>query len=363
VRLIHLAAFGGTYGGSFVPMLRRVFAEAQSRGWTCDAVFPADARGRAWASSLTGTATLHFVPLGGHRIERLLARLVGGRRAAILHTHFGNFDVAAARSVAGAANARLFWHEHYDLAPSPVARLRKAAKLALLGRHVERLVCVGPHVIANLRRCGAPAKKLVHLPNAIDTDHFVPATSEQRRSARAALGAGRGDLVLLHYAWDWELKGGRLFLETAAELLRAGLPVRAVTVGGGAAAGDFAAQLGIEHAVHAPAAVDDVRELLAAADVFVSTGAKEGDPLAVLEALSCGVPVVAAHASAPSLARAGLRGHRVVAAQPSAVAADVREVLELRPESMDAERRYVAVQRGLGRWCDRLFALYDDGVS
>jgi glycosyltransferase involved in cell wall biosynthesis len=57
------------------------------------------------------------------------------------------------------------------------------------------------------------------------------------------------------------------------------------------------AELGLAHRVHFLGNRDDTHEVLDAFDVFVMTSDREGLSNAMLEALSCGVPIVATHVS------------------------------------------------------------------
>ena len=71
-----------------------------------------------------------------------------------------------------------------------------------------------------MRRRGAPRNSVHLIENGIETARFGLIGAEERTRARAALGLAPAERALLHFAWDWEVKGGPLFVETLARLDR-----------------------------------------------------------------------------------------------------------------------------------------------
>jgi glycosyltransferase involved in cell wall biosynthesis len=95
--------------------------------------------------------------------------------------------------------------------------------------------------------------------------------------------------------------------------------------------GDMASLLG---------ARDDVPALLEEADLYVNTSQWEGLPLAIIEALMAGLPVVATDiAGNRELVRGGVSGQLIPAENPAATAAAIASVLLDTP-------RYAALSRG-----------------
>lgn len=129
--------------------------------------------------------------------------------------------------------------------------------------------------------------------NGVDLDRFRPPTRAERDAARDAVGAGPHDVVAVFVGHEHERKGLPLLLEAAADLPR----VRVVVVGGTpdlvAAARRRADAAGLGGRAVLVGAVDDPRPSLRAADALVLPSAYEANALVVLEALACGVPVVA----------------------------------------------------------------------
>jgi glycosyltransferase involved in cell wall biosynthesis len=306
-RLIELAPFDREEGGSFVPQLAAICAEAASRGWRSEIVLPETARVREWVSELESSgATIHFAPPIGRRGRPAwLSSLLGqdGART-VMHSHFTTWDLAVASAASGDPRRQAYWHVHTVLARDPISLARNFLKFTLIGRRVDGVFCPAINIADALRRRGIPDKELRVIPSGIDPDSFPLLDDSDRRAARESLGLPEGSTVLLHFGWDWRIKGGELFLLATEELLRRdGEDLIALAQRGGEEATDAARRLGIEDHVRVIGMVSDVRELFGAADVFLAVSEEEGMPYSVLECVSCGTPVIASD----------LPGHAVVA--------------------------------------------------
>jgi glycosyltransferase involved in cell wall biosynthesis len=306
-RLIELAPFDREEGGSFVPQLAAICVEAASRGWRSEVVLPEAARNRGWVSDLeSGGATIHFAPPIG-RLSRpsWLSSLVGKDDArTVLHSHFTTWDLAVTSIASGHSQRQAYWHVHTVLARDPISLTRNIAKFTLFGRRVDGVFCPAVNIADALRRRGIPSNELRVIPSGIDPDAFPLMDDRDRRAAREALSLPEEATVLLHFGWDWRIKGGDLFMLATQELLsRNGEDLIALAQRGGEKAADAARRLGIEDHVRVIGTVPDVRQLFGAADVFLAVSEQEGMPYSVLESVCCGTPVLASD----------LPGHAVVA--------------------------------------------------
>jgi glycosyltransferase involved in cell wall biosynthesis len=358
---MQLAGYDGPYGGSFLPMLRSVAEAARARGWGSDLVLPEAARERDWAAELEdGHTRVTFTPgERGGQMDRVISELAGGAEGpAVLHSHFSLYDVASARAARARPRTAFVWHVHSRAEPSRAAFVRNQVKFRWLGRGIARVLCVAPNIRDSALGRGAPRDRTELWPNAIDVDRFPLVDAAGRAAARHALGLPDDRPVLLHFGWDWERKGGDRFLEAAA-VLAAERPLTAVTVGGGEAARKLAGVLGIAESVQVLEPREDIQAIHAAADVFVTSSRAEGMPFAMAEALASGVPVAATDIPGQVLIGHGVEACRLVPGEPAAIAAAVRELLELGPEAGAAARDHIERTMGLRAWADRLAELYE----
>lgn len=151
------------------------------------------------------------------------------------------------------------------------------------------------HVVA----LGADAHKIEVVGNGVDTEKFFP---EDRAVARARLGIAPDAKVLISVGGLVERKGFHRVIEVMPRLLPEFPDLVYLIVGGPSPEGDMRAELeaqverlGLKAHVRflGPVAPDTLRWPLSAADVFVLATRNEGWANVFLEAMACGLPVVA----------------------------------------------------------------------
>ncbi len=134
-------------------------------------------------------------------------------------------------------------------------------------------------------------QEIAVIPNFVDTAHFVPG----RHAGLRARFAPGGERLLVHCSNFRPLKRvGDVIRVFAA--VRQRMPARLLLIGDGVErprALDLARELGVEKDVLDLSAQEEVACLLAQADLFLLPSEQESFGLAALEAMSCGIPVIA----------------------------------------------------------------------
>lgn len=148
------------------------------------------------------------------------------------------------------------------------------------------------------------------IPNAVDTSRFTPAARiGQRNSFRQSLSYAEGVFVLLLIGNDWKKKGLNTLLK-AVSLLK-DLPLRVLVVGSDDASiyGNLLDQLGLRDRVRFEKPSADVLSFYAAADLYAGPSLEDAFNLPILEAMACGLPVIASsNAGASEMIRDGETG-------------------------------------------------------
>lgn len=129
------------------------------------------------------------------------------------------------------------------------------------------------------------------IPNFVNLDEYYPATDGSCRSALAPPGAK----VLMHISNFRAVKRVPDVVKTFAHI-RKEMPAVLVLVGDGPQrheAESAAAELGVKDDVRLLGKMDTVADLLRCADLFLLPSETESFGLAALEAMACGVPVIA----------------------------------------------------------------------
>lgn len=175
---------------------------------------------------------------------------------------------------------------------------------------LERMVYTRPKVclaaisqtMANdLVRGFRPGGRIPAIYYGVDGALFQPAKRlERREEARAGLGIRPEEVVALLIGNDWAKKGLPWLIEALAEITD--LPVRVLVVGRDARAPYLtrAQALGVADRLIFENVSGDVVQFFAAADLYVAPSVYDPFGLPVLEAMACGLPVIASAAMGAS---------------------------------------------------------------
>lgn len=182
------------------------------------------------------------------------------------------------------------------------------------------------------------------IPNGVDVARFRPPEPSERAEARTTLGIPDDRTVALFIGHEYERKGLPLVIAG----LREAPGVTLVVVGGGPdmirRARSQAREAGVDDRVVFAGTHADPVPFLWAADVLALPSAYEANALVVLEALACGLPVVATRVGfAPDLVEDGVNGF-LVDRDAASVGARLDELDRGRAGLMRAAARATAEQ-------------------
>lgn len=234
----------------------------------------------------------------------------------------------------------------------PVSYLHERARFR---GHVHRtVVTLTTRGRADLVRLyGRVRPPVVTIPNGVDTDRFTPAAGDERERLRREYGLDDEHRVALFIGHDLPGKG----IQHAIAALAHAPTVMLLVVGGVVstveAARSLAQGLGVSERVLFLGPRQDVERFFALSDMFVFPSGYEAYGLVVLEALACGLPVVATRVGcAPDVVVDGVNGYLVdqeaaqIGARLETLAADDLGPWRRRARASVAQRtwRHVAVQ-------------------
>jgi glycosyltransferase involved in cell wall biosynthesis len=262
-----------------------------------------------------------------------LRRLVQERGYDIVHTHMP-VPAVAARVLLGRDGRRPrlvhtehnLWHRYR--APTrwanAVTYRRNSAIIAVSTAVADTIV---PDRLPSAAGPAAPLRVVYH---GVDHTRLRP-RPEARDGARDLLALPRSAKVVASVG-NFTAKKDQRTLIDALGLLRAEHPSTVlVLVGTGPLQEQLAAHAqaaGIAEHVIFTGMRSDVPELLPAFDVFALSSRQEGLPVAVMEALACGLPVVAtAVGGLPEIVTDGVEGRLVPPGDPRSLADALAEVV------------------------------------
>jgi len=143
-----------------------------------------------------------------------------------------------------------------------------------------------------------PSDRVEVITNGVDLSRFKPAADN--RALRAALGIPCGAFVIGSVGSLREVKNPGFLIRAFAEFSRYANNSFLLIVGDGPLRSELEAlgrELGVSRSILFRGRQTNVRDHIVAMDLLVQPSFKEGSPTAVLEALACGVPVIAARSS------------------------------------------------------------------
>jgi glycosyltransferase involved in cell wall biosynthesis len=217
----------------------------------------------------------------------------------VVHTHTakaGALGRAAARS-AGVPVVVHTFHGHVLRGYfSPPAEAFFRAIEQALARSTDRIVTLSRILKNDLVEMRiAPPEKIEVVPLGMDLSPFL-ASSARRGELRKELGMREGEPLIGIIGRLVPIKNHRLFLEAARSMVDSGAPARFVVVGDGElreSLESLAAEWDLAQRIHFLGWRKDMAPVYAALDVLALTSVNEGTPVAVIEAMAAGIPVVA----------------------------------------------------------------------
>jgi glycosyltransferase involved in cell wall biosynthesis len=189
------------------------------------------------------------------------------------------------------------------------ALVRLRTKLAC--RPLTSVIAISRFIQRRLIDAGIPSGKTHVVYNGVDVSAFH-ADPEAREALRGRLGADAGVTLILFLSALVEIKRTEIAIGACAELVKRGFPARLLIAGQGPMRPSLEAQvekLGLNGQVTWLGYQPDPQRWLSACDVLLHTAAGEAFGNVLVEAMACGVPVVAARSgAAPELIEDGRSG-------------------------------------------------------
>lgn len=242
-----------------------------------------------WLPRYVGGAAFLFVAL--------LSLIRARRRYDLIHAH-GLSYVAPAAIIAGTFLGKpVIAQAHGAGMTGDVSILGRSWLRSLRRRllmRVDRYVVLTDQIGSELLGLGLDGRRVVKIPNAVDTSVFYPWVGD-RRALRRKLGLSEEDKMVIFV--------GRLVPGKRVDLLMRGLrqvrervpEARLVLVGDGPLRSELeqiVVRLGLDSSVIFAGNRPDVAAYMQASDMFVLPSEWEGLSIALLEAMACGLPVL-----------------------------------------------------------------------
>lgn len=241
-----------------------------------------------YLAASTGIVGRYLTPLKLHQC-------ITEFRPDVVHTHGSAAMIhAGPLAMAGALPPWVHTYHFGDYSNRPMSRMLKAE--TFFSRYPARLVAVSETQRRSIiQRLGVDERRLQTVVNGVPLNPFLGDRTVADRQ-RQALGIGRDELVIGTIAVLSEQKGISVLLKAIRHLVSEGATARFLIVGGGPLEQrlrEESAALGLEDRVHFTGWRQDNLELMTVLDIFVMSSQWEAMPIALLEAMAAGRPIVA----------------------------------------------------------------------
>ena len=280
-------------------MVASVIECAQERGWEAEAIFPREAADAEWHADLALVGCqARSARRRRRRSSAKWARELPLARGALTgdsSTRISRPTTFRRRIAASPGELAVVWHNHTALNERPDVVVEEFLKFTIGGRsdRGRHLSFEGPR--GGGGGAGGLRRRRSGSSRTRSTRPFSVVSEERRTEARERWRSIPTPSSLLSFAWHWQMKGGELYQRAIAKLAeKADRKLVALHSTTAPEARQLMASSDLSDRFDCRCSPTMSRRSWRQCDVFVSASEVEGGtPLAVLEALSSGVAVVA----------------------------------------------------------------------
>lgn len=275
------------------------------------------------------TVCAHGEQYGRIRAAWQLSRILRRHRVAVLHAQSA-YALSYALPAAKLAGVPVFYTEHALHSLKTIGWLRRFIRAA--APFIRAISCVNAEVADFFTTDIAVGKnKITVIENGVDTDVFSPEGPKAKQAFGLEPGQAEGDTFIFgNVARLCEAKDHPNLLR-AFDIVRRKRPnARLVLVGDGEARPaieSLCRELDLKQFVRMAGTSLDIPAELRAMNTFVLSSKREGLPVALLEAMSCGLPVISTDVGGVSGLNA--TGERLALVPPGDSAALAESMLKI----------------------------------
>jgi glycosyltransferase involved in cell wall biosynthesis len=297
-----------------------------------------------------------------------LMRLVSFLRAErfdLIHTHlsYANILGSLAGFLVGCPVIASLHNTESDSRKRSIRVIRVETRV--LQHLARRIIAVG-YGVADAFHARVGDRTVDVIPNGIPAPYSI--TPEARQKLRREIAGDEDRVLLLAVGRFVPAKGYEDMINAFALLLRRNPDCFLAIAGSGRLFDDIKrqiAEMNLDDSICCLGTRNDIHQLLAASDIFVSSSHWEGLPVAILEAMMAGLPIVATSVGDIPKVITPEAGVIVPPHQPDCLAEAIRELVNI-PEKAramgDAARARALQEYSLDTWMKRHVSVYEEAL-
>ena len=164
-------------------------------------------------------------------------------------------------------------------------------RVPFICNNIDGFAVISQEIDAELAGAGVPVSKRFPITNGVDTARFAPLPAADKQALRQRLGLSAADKLAVYTGRLEPEKRIDQVIQLWPQICQQHPTARLLLLGAGKQEADLRQMAG--DGIEFIGQVDDVLPFLQAADLFLLPSATEGLSNSMLEALSCGLPVIA----------------------------------------------------------------------
>ena len=185
----------------------------------------------------------------------------------------------------------------------------------LMLRYCDKIIAVSSGIMNELVKNGINASRISVIKNAVQCTHGEKQIEDHRTEKRSFLSIDKNMFLIGFVGRLSEEKGVNYLIEAGSVLKQSAETFKIVILGDGPKKTELnylTKSKGLDNEINFTGFQEDIEKWLPAFDVFVLPSLTEGTPMALLEAMSMGIPVIAsAVGGVPGIVKNGVNGFLV----------------------------------------------------
>ena len=237
-------------------------------------------------------------------------------------------------------------------------------------RCMNQIITVSGKIKSDLVEKGLKENKIQIIQNAVESIDDATWFQQQRQNVRRKYEIKETEIVLGYVGRLSVEKGVKYLIEAGADMVKAGVQVRILIIGDGPQKKEIkqtAQEQGLGEKVLFAGFQQNVSAILPAFDTFVLPSLTEGTSMALLEAMACGLPVIAtAVGGTPKVLVSQVNGMLVPPESPEAIVHAVMQLIEdeaLRNRLGHEAKQTIASDFSITRWIGKIESIYSETIG
>ncbi len=293
--------------------------------------------------------------------------LLNAARYDIVHVHLANLQADVAALAGRLRRVPMYVKIAMGGPRGEIARMHRVAwATRYVGiRSARRVQVISAEIEADIASLGIPPERVVRIPNGLDASVYHPVSVDERAALRRELDLPKDELLVL-YAGRFARYKGILDLLEAWRQVTPSVPATLVVVGEAALDAPVGELPATPRTIIRPWS-PRIASYFQACDLYVHPSQADGMPNVVLEAMACGLAVVATRVAAvPTMIEDGVTGRLVdigsVDQLRTAIEGLVRDP-KTRGRLGIAAAEHVAATYPIARVVDRIEQVYEEMLA